>query len=51
MRSWDEYARIKCAKEEGVAIGEAKALDLMAKGYDYEQIKKILKDKYNHNLH
>jgi|GEM_PF-6835520 len=28
---------------EGVAIGETRVLDLMAQGYNYEQIKKILK--------
>jgi len=53
----DQYAirmtAIKEGKAEGIAIGEAKGvaigheevLDLVAKGYDYEQIKKILKSK------
>jgi len=32
-------------RAEGIAIGETRVLDLVAKGYDYEQIKKILKSK------
>ncbi|MCL2281858.1 MAG: hypothetical protein FWC26_00900 [Fibromonadales bacterium] len=34
---------IAIGKLEGIAIGEAKALDLMAKGYSLEQIKDMLK--------
>jgi len=30
-------------RAEGIAIGEAKVLDLMAQGYDYKQIKDILR--------
>ena len=47
----DQYAirmtAINEGREEGIAIGEArgeaKVLDLMAQGYDYGQIKDILK--------
>jgi len=37
----DYAAALAYAKEEGIDI----ALDLMVKGYSYEQIKEILKDK------
>jgi hypothetical protein len=52
-----EATGIAIGREEGVAIGEARGitlgesrgesrvLDLMAKGYDLEQIKAILKNK------
>jgi predicted transposase/invertase (TIGR01784 family) len=55
MNKLDQYAIVKCARDEGreegeargeargVAIGEAKILDFMAKGYSLEQIKEILK--------
>jgi predicted transposase YdaD len=61
MTRWDYSASIKYAKEEGVAIGEARGvaigkaegvaigraevLDLLAKGYSVEQIKDALNGK------
>jgi len=47
----DQYAIRMTAMNEGIAIGEnrgeargeAKVLDLMAQGYNHEQIKDILK--------
>jgi DNA-binding CsgD family transcriptional regulator len=39
----DQYAILKCARDEGEARGEARVLELMAKGYNIEQIKEILK--------
>jgi len=38
-----EAKGIAIGEARGVAIGETKVLDLMAQGYDYEQIKDILK--------
>jgi len=55
MKKWDYWASLEYAKEEaaaaaaaesmekGKAEGHGEVLDLMAKGYDYEQIKEILK--------
>ncbi|MCL2281949.1 MAG: hypothetical protein FWC26_01365, partial [Fibromonadales bacterium] len=34
---------VAIGRDEGVAIGEAKVLDLMAEGYNYEQIRDILR--------
>jgi len=41
----DEALEVRYEEGEarGVAIGESKVLDLMAQGYDYEQIKDILR--------
>jgi hypothetical protein len=49
---WQEEARedgmekgVAIGEARGVAIGEANILDLMAKGYDFKQIKEILKNR------
>jgi len=41
---WQEEAR-EDGMQKGVTIGEANILDLMAKGYDFRQIKEILKKR------
>jgi len=41
----DYAAALAYADEKGEARGENRVLDLMAKGYSYEEIKEILKNK------
>jgi len=45
LTEWNMETALEVRYDEGVAIGEARVLDLMAKGYDVNQIKEILKRK------